>query len=153
MWCSWGVCRSACRLHLVSLCRLGTIGCPFRPVLLVRGTMVNRTYGTHRNLHISIFLLTIFGPIYYGPPYYREESVASGRASGRGEARELGGRGAAGAATMALTRRLGTQEMALKCWMRACLLLDKNVLRVFFSFFCLGSLVVVCSVFVATATQ
>ena len=27
-----------------------------------------RTYGTHENLYISIFLLTIFGYIYYGPP-------------------------------------------------------------------------------------
>ena len=33
----------------------------------LRGTMVNRTYGTHKNLHIYLFLLTIFGPIYFGP--------------------------------------------------------------------------------------
>ena len=35
---------------------------------LLRGIMVNRTYGTHKNLYISLFSLTIFGPIYYGPP-------------------------------------------------------------------------------------
>ena len=32
------------------------------------GTIVNRTYGTHKNLYISPFLLPILGPIYYGPP-------------------------------------------------------------------------------------
>ena len=37
-------------------------------VLLLRGTIVNRTYGTHKNLNISLFLLTIFGPVNYGPP-------------------------------------------------------------------------------------
>ena len=36
--------------------------------ILLRGIIVNRTYGTHKNLYISVFLLTIFGPIYYGPP-------------------------------------------------------------------------------------
>ena len=36
--------------------------------VLFRGTILNRTYGTDNNLYISIFLLTIFGPIYYGPP-------------------------------------------------------------------------------------
>ena len=43
----------------------------FRPewyVLLFQGAIVNRTYGTHKNLYISQFLLKIFGPIYYGPP-------------------------------------------------------------------------------------
>ena len=35
---------------------------------LLRGTLVNRTYGGHKNLYIHIFLLTIFGPIYYRPP-------------------------------------------------------------------------------------
>ena len=34
----------------------------------IRGTIVNRTYGSHKNLHISLFLLPIFGPIYYAPP-------------------------------------------------------------------------------------
>ena len=36
--------------------------------MLLRGTIVNRTYGTHENLRVYLFLLTKFGPIYYGPP-------------------------------------------------------------------------------------
>ena len=37
--------------------------------LLLRGTIVNRTYNSrHKNLHISLFSPTIFGPINYGPP-------------------------------------------------------------------------------------
>ena len=32
------------------------------------GAIVNRTYDTHKNLYIYLFLLTMFGPIYYGPP-------------------------------------------------------------------------------------
>ena len=36
--------------------------------LLLRGAIVNRTYGTHKNVCISLFLPTIFGPIYYGSP-------------------------------------------------------------------------------------
>ena len=36
--------------------------------ILLRGTTLNRTYGTHKKLYISPFLLTIFGPTYYGPP-------------------------------------------------------------------------------------
>ena len=39
-----------------------------RAVFNITGTILNRTYGTHKNLHISLFLLTIFGPTYYGPP-------------------------------------------------------------------------------------
>jgi len=36
---------------------------------LLRGAIVNRTYGTDKDLlYIYLFLLTIFGPIYYGPP-------------------------------------------------------------------------------------
>ena len=35
---------------------------------ILRGTILNRTYGPYTNLYISLFLLTIFGPIYYGPP-------------------------------------------------------------------------------------
>ena len=31
------------------------------------GPIENRTYGTHKNLHTHLFLLTMFGPIYYGP--------------------------------------------------------------------------------------
>ena len=34
---------------------------------LLRGTKLNRTYGKHKKLYISLFLLTTFGPIYYGP--------------------------------------------------------------------------------------
>ena len=39
--------------------------------LLLRGTMVNRAYGVRKNLpgiYLPIFLVTLFGPIYYGPP-------------------------------------------------------------------------------------
>ena len=38
------------------------------PVYYLRGTIANRTYGKDKNLDIYVFLLTIFGPIYYGPP-------------------------------------------------------------------------------------
>ena len=34
-------------------------------MLILRGTIVNRTYGAHKKLYIYLFLLTIFGPIYY----------------------------------------------------------------------------------------
>ena len=37
-------------------------------IFLFRGTIVKRTYGTHKNLYIKIFLLTIFGPISYALP-------------------------------------------------------------------------------------
>ena len=39
-------------------------------IVPVQGTLliVNRTYGTHKNLDIHVFFPTIFGPIYYGPP-------------------------------------------------------------------------------------
>ena len=33
--------------------------------------IVNKTYGTHKNLYIYLLLLTIFGPIYYFPPVSR----------------------------------------------------------------------------------
>ena len=36
--------------------------------IILRGTIVNRTYGIHKNLCILPFLLTISGPINYGPP-------------------------------------------------------------------------------------
>ena len=36
----------------------------------ITGAIVNRTYGTLKNLCISLFLLSIFGPIYYGFPKY-----------------------------------------------------------------------------------
>ena len=35
---------------------------------VLRWAILNRTYGTHENLDISLLLLKIFGPIYYGPP-------------------------------------------------------------------------------------
>ena len=38
------------------------------PDCLLRGTKLNRTYGTHEKLYILLFLLIIYGPIYYGPP-------------------------------------------------------------------------------------
>ena len=34
-------------------------------VVILRGTIVNRTSDAHKNLYICAFLLTIFGPIYY----------------------------------------------------------------------------------------
>ena len=36
--------------------------------VLSRGAIINRTYGTHKKLYISLVLLTVFGPINYGPP-------------------------------------------------------------------------------------
>ena len=40
------------------------------PVLsLLRGAILNKTYGTDKNLYISLFLPRLFGPTYYyGPP-------------------------------------------------------------------------------------
>ena len=43
---------------------LGRIGAG----VLLRWTIVNRTYGTHKKQYIYVFFLTIFGPTYYGPP-------------------------------------------------------------------------------------
>ena len=37
---------------------------------LLHGTIVNRTYDTHKNLYFYVFLPTTIGPIYYGPPYF-----------------------------------------------------------------------------------
>ena len=37
-------------------------------VLLLRGTILNRTYVTHQKLYIYLFLRTMFGPISCGPP-------------------------------------------------------------------------------------
>ena len=38
-------------------------------LVLLRGTIiVNRTYDVDENLYNYLFLLTIFGPIYYDPP-------------------------------------------------------------------------------------
>ena len=46
-------------------------GAPSSGTLVLRGkilrvTLINRTYGTHEDLDTYLFLLTIFGPIYYG---------------------------------------------------------------------------------------
>ena len=35
---------------------------------VLRGALLNRTYGKHKHLYISLFLLTIFGPIYLKSP-------------------------------------------------------------------------------------
>ena len=35
---------------------------------LLRGAIVNRTHDIHKNLYNTLLLLSIFGPIYYGPP-------------------------------------------------------------------------------------
>ena len=37
-------------------------------LMLLRGAIFIKTYGTHKNLYVSMFSRTIFGPIYYGPP-------------------------------------------------------------------------------------
>ena len=40
-------------------------------VPVLRGGIVNRTYGTHKNLYLPIFsIIAIFGLSCYGPPYY-----------------------------------------------------------------------------------
>ena len=54
-----GCCCCSCLLLLLLSLRA--------PSVLLRGTLVNRTYGKHKNLNIYLFLLTLFGPIYYGP--------------------------------------------------------------------------------------
>ena len=49
-----------------------------RPLALLRGTILNRTYATHKNLNNYLFLLTKFGPIYYGPPLYEADVKYAG---------------------------------------------------------------------------
>ena len=34
----------------------------------ITGALANRTYGVDKNQYIDPFLLTIFGPVNYGPP-------------------------------------------------------------------------------------
>ena len=51
----------------IKLRQLRRIVCTNSTILL-RGTIVDRTYGMHKNLYILPLLLTIFGPINYGPP-------------------------------------------------------------------------------------
>ena len=36
---------------------------------LLRGTIVYRTYATHKNQYTYLFLLTVLDPTYYGPPW------------------------------------------------------------------------------------
>ena len=38
------------------------------PPVLLRGPLVIRTYGAHKNLDIPLLIQTIFDPIYYAPP-------------------------------------------------------------------------------------
>ena len=45
---------------------------PGSEVRLLRGGIVNRTYGTDKNLYVYLFLQTIFGPIYYAPRNRKE---------------------------------------------------------------------------------
>ena len=37
---------------------------------LLRGTIVNRTYGIHKNQYICLLLRTTLGPVHHGPPQY-----------------------------------------------------------------------------------
>ena len=39
------------------------------------GGLLNRTYGTHKNLDISTFSPTIFGPIYLGSPSNKKKKI------------------------------------------------------------------------------
>ena len=66
----WSLREAGCSLYIVPVGSLGTDEIPpvWYIVRLLRGTLVNRTYGTHKNLYIYLFLLTLLGPIYYGPP-------------------------------------------------------------------------------------
>ena len=70
---------TAYQVHVITLLELQShcgdnqvkfqVVCPQNgTVVLLRGGILNRTYDTHKKLDISVFLLTIFGPIYYGPP-------------------------------------------------------------------------------------
>ena len=43
-----------------------------RKYMILRGNLVNRTYGKNKNLYISVFFTTIIGPVYYGPPYWQQ---------------------------------------------------------------------------------
>ena len=52
------------RLHALPVTG-GAYGCMLS---LLRGAILIRTSRPHKKLYISLFLLTIFGPIYYAPP-------------------------------------------------------------------------------------
>ena len=49
--------------------------------LLLRGAIVNRTYGIDKNPYVYLILLTIFGPIYYGLNIEQSERGGSRMAS------------------------------------------------------------------------
>ena len=36
-------------------------------LVVLRGTIIIRTFDQHKNLYITVFLLTVFGPDYYVP--------------------------------------------------------------------------------------
>ena len=55
--------------HRHTATRITSVFFRFRlQLVLLPGAILNRTYGTHRNLKMSLFLLTLFGPIYHDPP-------------------------------------------------------------------------------------
>ena len=45
----------------------GYFGITFQSIV-AGGGIISRTYGADKNLCVSLFLLTMFGPIYYGAP-------------------------------------------------------------------------------------
>ena len=45
-----------------------TISDPYQRGIILRGTILNRAYGKLKNPYSYLVLITIFGPIYYGPP-------------------------------------------------------------------------------------
>ena len=51
-----------------SVCKINTPTSRAGKVALLRGAIVNRTYGTHKNLSISLFLQTVYGPVYSRSP-------------------------------------------------------------------------------------
>ena len=65
--------HSCCFIFFQCLLRPCTRFLPFLStyafrLLILRGAIVNRTYGLHKNLYVQQFLLAIFGPVNYGPP-------------------------------------------------------------------------------------
>ena len=46
-------------------------------MLVLRGNIVNRTYVEHKNLYISLFLPTTFGPIYLWSPVIEQYTVVA----------------------------------------------------------------------------
>ena len=60
-WGQFGDKSLTCSYNIVVCPQIGT-------AVLLREKVLNRTYGTYKHLHTSLFLLTVFGPINYGPP-------------------------------------------------------------------------------------